>query len=119
MAVSRNDSIGQSVGYVTEPISKIWHAQAMKLSKRQLRRGAIAMGTGVAIATGLVAFHAMQTQNGCVKTILTSGKATTGQEIIYSWGCLAPQRFRQWSITASAPTEPQEQISHRIDPRLL
>jgi hypothetical protein len=75
----------------------------MRLSNTQVRRITIAIGTGAAIALGLAASQAMNAQNGCVKTILTSGKATTGQEIVYSWGCLAPQRFRQWSVMAAAP----------------
>jgi hypothetical protein len=50
-----------------------------------------------------------------VRTVSTGG----GQEILYVWGCLHPQRFRQWSITASAeaprlhlrPTDPGQNFS--------
>lgn len=90
----------------------------MKLSNVEVQRAVIAIGTGLVIATGFVVSQAMMAKNGCVRTVLTSGKAATGQEIVYSWGCVAPQRFRQWSVMASVkPTDAGSGSNERLASR--
>ncbi len=72
----------------------------MQLSKN-LRRAAIIIGIGVA-ALGGWAYWYLRHRQWCVRAMPISGKAVGGQEVVYSWGCLNPQRFRQWSAIATA-----------------
>lgn len=72
----------------------------MRLSNVYVQRTAIALGMGVAIAAGFVASWYLNPKNHCVRTLTKAGKASGGQEVVYSWGCIQPQRYRQWSVVA-------------------
>lgn len=105
LAPSSNDPRSTSIAalkvcYVTDNTLGICHALKMRLSKN-FQRAAIAVGIGVAALGGWAYWH-LSRQHWCVKTMPISGKAVSGQEVVYSWGCLNPQRFRQWSVTATA-----------------
>jgi len=84
----------------------------MRLSNVTIRRAAIAGATGLVITTGLMISQTVRARNGCVRTLLTSGKPAGGQEIVYSWGCISPQRFRQWSVMAAVTPIDAETLSH-------
>lgn len=64
----------------------------LKLGKKQIV--VIVGGLGLLLAGGAIAFWQTQPQN-CVR--FTS---TGGQEIIYSRGCINPQRYKKWVITS-------------------
>ncbi len=78
-----------------------------------LKHAAIALGTGIAIGVGLFSYWSGTARNGCVRTISKTGKAAGGQEVVYVWGCLQPQRFRQWSVIATTVTQPHPQAGDR------
>lgn len=93
------------VGSVTDGAKKIWHSQTMQVSKIHIQRAAIAIGIGVTVAAGTAMYWSLNPRNGCVRTLSTGGKSADGQEVVYVWGCLHPQRFRQWSIMAFVTDE--------------
>ncbi|MDX2231258.1 MAG: hypothetical protein NW220_16595 [Leptolyngbyaceae cyanobacterium bins.349] len=86
----------------------------MRLFQGHFRRVGWTVGAGAAIAAGFIAFEYFRPPNGCVRTLYTGGKASSGQEVVYSWGCFHPQRFRQWSITASVPQD--DSSNRRVRP---
>ncbi|MDX2244019.1 MAG: hypothetical protein NW224_25360 [Leptolyngbyaceae cyanobacterium bins.302] len=86
----------------------------MNLSKIYWQRMAIGLGMGAAIGVGFLASWYFTPKNSCVRTISNSGKASSGQEVVYSWGCIQPQRFRQWSVIAAVDPEP-ELVPHLKD----
>ncbi|MBF2029253.1 MAG: hypothetical protein IGS48_21250 [Oscillatoriales cyanobacterium C42_A2020_001] len=88
------------VCYVADIKLAICNAAKMQPSKN-FQRAAIATGIGIA-ALGGFAYWYLSRQQWCVKTMPVTGRAVDGQEVVYSWGCLNPQRFRQWSVTATA-----------------
>lgn len=77
----------------------------MDSSNTKLKFAAIA--TGVALLIMGVGFMYWQVSRRywCVRTV-----STGNQEVTYSWGCMHPQRYRQWSITASAEPRPSSGV---------
>lgn len=73
----------------------------MDLSNTKLKFAAITTGIALLITGTAFVYWQVNRRSWCVRTV-----STGSQEVTYSWGCVYPQRYRQWSITASA--EPQE-----------
>jgi hypothetical protein len=70
----------------------------MESSNTKVKLVAIATGTVLLIGSiGVLLYWQINRRAWCVRTVSISS-----QEVTYSWGCVHPQRFRQWSITASA-----------------
>jgi cytochrome oxidase assembly protein ShyY1 len=69
----------------------------MNLSNTKLKLAAIATGIALLITGTAFLYWQVSRRYWCVRTI-----STGSQEVTYSVGCVHPQRYRQWSITASA-----------------
>jgi hypothetical protein len=81
----------------------------MELSNSKRKLAAIATGTALLVTgIGLFIYWEISRRSWCVRTVSISS-----QEVTYSWGCVHPQRFRQWSITASA--ESAEKVSNALE----
>jgi hypothetical protein len=88
----------------------------MELANPKVKLAAIATGT-VLLLTGLGLFLYWQVgrRAWCVRTVSISS-----HEVTYSWGCVHPQRYRQWSITASGtpakpPSSALDAVSLNVD----
>jgi hypothetical protein len=73
----------------------------MDLSNTKLKFAAIVIGTALLITGVAFMYWQVSRRPWCVRTVSISN-----QEVTYSWGCVYPQRYRQWSVTAAA--EPGE-----------
>ncbi len=69
----------------------------MDLSNTKLKFAAIVTGLALLITGTALIYWQLSRRSWCVRTV-----STGSQEVTYSWGCVHPQRYRQWSITASA-----------------
>jgi len=75
----------------------------MEPATTKVKLAAIATGTALLLSgIGLVIYWQVGRRSWCVRSV-----STGSQEVTYSWGCVHPQRFRQWSITATAAPEKQ------------
>lgn len=72
----------------------------MDSANTKLKLAAIATGIALLITGTAFMYWQASRRYWCVRTVSISS-----QEVTYSWGCVHPQRYRQWSVTAS--TEPQ------------
>ena len=79
------------------------------------RHWAIAVGMGSVIAVGALTYWVGTHRDGCVRTLSRSGNPKTGQEVVYVWGCVQPQRFRQWSVMAATPNRPAIDRSRQLN----
>ncbi len=67
----------------------------MDSANTKLKLAAIATGITLLITGIAFMYWQVSRRYWCVRTVSISS-----QEVTYSWGCVHPQRYRQWSVTA-------------------
>ncbi|MBD2021271.1 hypothetical protein H6F43_13910 [Leptolyngbya sp. FACHB-36] len=78
----------------------------MKTLRMRVKPIAITAGIGLLTVGGAIAYWQISQPQGCVH-LTSSG----GQEVTFSRGCIYPQRYKKWAITALA--EPSSVVSYQ------